>query len=332
MSIPEQVRRQSEAIAKMYEAPAEGETPAQAADDASSAPADGGGAPAPEPAATEQRQPAPAVTDAAAEQRYRTLQGMYNADMARYKAELSQRDARLTQLETLLSSMQSAPAPAAPSPQPERLVTQKDMDEYGDSLDVMRRVSREELAAADRRIVELEQLVRQLQTNIVPRVEQVAQRQAQSAEQTFWSKLAASVPEWKTVNADQKFHDWLLAVDPLIGRTRQSLLEDAQRNLDADRVASFFTTWQGMNGTPTAQPTRDAVASELERQVAPGRSRAGSAPAAATTNGKMYTSQDISKFFDDVRRGLYRGKEAERDRIERDIFAAQQQGRITRTA
>jgi hypothetical protein len=28
------------------------------------------------------------------------------------------------------------------------------------------------------------------------------------------------------------------------------------------------------------------------------------------------------------RRGKYRGKEAERDRIERDIFAAQREGRI----
>jgi hypothetical protein len=30
-----------------------------------------------------------------------------------------------------------------------------------------------------------------------------------------------------------------------------------------------------------------------------------------------------------VRKGLYKGREQERDRIERDIFAAQREGRIT---
>ena len=36
----------------------------------------------------------------------------------------------------------------------------------------------------------------------------------------------------------------------------------------------------------------------------------------------------ITKFFKDVQLGKYKGREKERDRIERDIFAAQKQGRI----
>jgi hypothetical protein len=42
----------------------------------------------------------------------------------------------------------------------------------------------------------------------------------------------------------------------------------------------------------------------------------------------MYAPGDIAKFFNDVKQGKYKGKEAERDRIERDIFAAQREGRI----
>lgn len=336
MSIPEQVRRQSEAIAKLYEPAPEGDPPAAPADDTAPPVADGGTAPAPEPASAEQRQPAPAAQTAPEsptfEQQYRTLQGMYNADTGRLRHELSQRDARIAQLETLLSSMTAAaPQPqTASAPQTQSLVTPKDMEEYGDSIEVMRRVSREERAAADQRIATLEQMLRQLQTSVVPRVEEVAQRQAQTSEQDFWTRLTTAVPDWRAVNADPKFHQWLLSVDPLAGMPRQALLEDAQRKLDVDRVKSFFATWQAMNGQPTAQPTRNAAASELERQVSPGRSRAGSTSVANTQ--KTYTAQDISKFFDDVRKGVYRGKEAERDRIERDIFAAQQQGRITRTA
>lgn len=49
-----------------------------------------------------------------------------------------------------------------------------------------------------------------------------------------------------------------------------------------------------------------------------------------TTGGdtKVYTRVDVAKFFDDVRKGVYKGREQERDRIERDIFAAQREGRI----
>jgi hypothetical protein len=63
----------------------------------------------------------------------------------------------------------------------------------------------------------------------------------------------------------------------------------------------------------------------LEKQVAPGR---GKTAAPVNTNSATYSTEDIRRFFNDVKSGKYRGKEQERDRIERDIFAAQREGRI----
>jgi hypothetical protein len=329
VTIPEQVRRQSEAIAKMYEQQgAEGASTevTENPDFMLDAQADSDNVAASESSPNEQRRQD--TNGDTTEQRYRTLQGMYNADTARFRAENKQLSERVTQLEQLLSSLSTTSTQAYDGPA-ERLITDKDVEEYGDSIEVMRRVSREEAAAANRRIAELEQLLRQVQTNVLPRVEQVAHRQAVSTEQAFWSELSAAVPNWRDVNSDQNFHSWLLEVDPLTGMTRQSYLEDAQRNFDARRVAAFFSTWQGMNGQHVAQPNRDAPASQLGRQVSPGRSRGGAAP--APTTAKTYSAKDIAKFFDDVRRGVYRGKEAERDRIERDIFAAQRENRIVAT-
>jgi hypothetical protein len=329
VAIPEQVRRQSEVIAKMYEQQGAAGDPPEGSDNpevVQSEQADSEAVVASESSPNEQRRQD--TNGEAAEQRYRTLQGMYNADTARLRAENKQLNDRLGQLEQLLSSMSAAP-PQEHNTSVERLITEKDVEEYGDSIEVMRRVSREEAAAANRRIAELEHMLRQVQTNVLPRVEQVAHRQAVTTEQTFWSDLSAMVPGWRDTNADQNFHSWLLEVDPMTGMTRQSHLEDAQRNFDARRVAAFFSTWQGMNGQNVAQPNRDAAASQLGKQVAPGRSRGGSAP--TTPTSKTYSTKDISKFFDDVRRGMYRGKEAERDRIERDIFAAQRENRIVAT-
>jgi hypothetical protein len=159
-------------------------------------------------------------------------------------------------------------------------------------------------------------------------VESVVQRQALTAENTFWSELSAIVPDWREINANQGFHSWLLEVDPLSGMNRQTYLDVAQGQLDAYRVGEFFRTWQSSNGNSAAQQPRNVAATQLEKQIAPGRGRTTSS-ATTGNEAKSYSRTDIAKFFDDVRKGMYKGKEQERDRIERDIFAAQREGRIT---
>lgn len=335
MTLPEQIRRQSEAIAKHYaEQEANPETPTVVEDGSEVAPqepvaqADSVDNSAPQSPVVEHKQEDTKTEEATMEQRYRTLQGMYNADIGKLRIENRQFAERVASLEQLLASISAAPTAFTQSTST-KLVTDEDIKEYGDSLEVMRRVSKEELATANQKIAELEQLVRQMQTSVIPRVEQVAHRQNVSTEQLFWSELSAMVPDWKAINADTQWQAWLLEVDPLTGSTRQHYLEDAQRNLDAARVANFFTAWKGSVGSSTAQSPRAAVAAELDKQVSPGRSRSSGAP--SDNQPKRYTPQDIAKFYDDVRKGLYRDRQSERDRIERDIFRAQSENRIAAT-
>jgi len=334
MAIPEQVRKQSEAVAKLYEdlnsdQTTAGEDPVLEGGDTDStaAPADGTAPAAAAPSPAEQRRVGTTDEDPTFEQRWRSLQGMYNADTTRLRAENTQLNQRVTQLEQLIASLSAPQQTQSAQVAAERLITDKDVEEYGDSIEVMRRAAREEVTTANREIAELKRVIAQLQANIVPKVESVAQRQALNAEQMFWSDLSAQVPDWREINADQQFHSWLLEVDPLAGVPRQTFLDAAQSQLDAARVAGFFKTWQSLSGNSVAQQTRNAAASQLEKQIAPGRGRTS---AAMTTGGdtKVYTRVDVAKFFDDVRKGVYKGREQERDRIERDIFAAQREGRI----
>jgi len=183
------------------------------------------------------------------------------------------------------------------------------------------------------KIASLEQIIERLQGNVVPQVQNLVQRQAATTEQQFWAQLSGMVPNWKQINDDPDFQTWLLQSDPLTGISRQTILEDAQRNFDVGRIASFFRLWQGMNGQANVAQNsqRSSSASELERQVAPGRGRSGNTAASGPT-GKTYTPIDIRNFFDAVRQGRYKGREQERDRIERDIFAAQREGRIVANA
>ena len=332
MALPAQVRKQAEAVNKLYEElnvdtgeqGQEAEAmPANTEDTGTARGADSSQGQAPAPKAEEQ--PAGDKTEKTIEQKYKTLQGMYNAEVPRLHAEKRELSNRVQQLEQLIASMNAAPAPQqAPA---QSLITEQDMEDYGDSIEVMRKVFREEMSSKDTEINDLKRLVRQMQGTVIPQVHQLSQSHAVSNEQRFWADLQTAVPDWQDINGSQEFQAWLLEVDPLTGIPRQTYLDDAQRNMDARRVANFFTAWKGMTGGQDARIQRESQpASELERQVAPGKGRSGGAKPQG--EAKSYTSEDIKKFFSDVQKGKYKGREAERDRIERDIFAAQREGRI----
>lgn len=345
MALPEQIRKQTEAVQELYKQlssddnTGSGDSPANgtaaSADNASDnqiADENAASNAAAQSSANEQKTGDDNVSEEVIAQKYRTLQGMYNAEVPRLhqqNREMSQRVQQMEQLLAALSAQQTtAQAQQSVSPTADKLVTDKDVEEYGESIDMMRKVSREELIPVAQRLGHIEQMLRQMQTNVVPQVQAVAHRQQMNAEQQFWADLSTNVPNFRQINDNQEFQSWLLQADPLTGITRQTYLDDAQRALDARRVGNFFRTWLESTGQASvAQSKGSDTNSELERQVSPGRSRSAGTPA-ATKQGKTYTPQDIQKFFNDVRSGKYKGREQERSRIERDIFAAQRENRI----
>lgn len=335
MALPTQVQKQSEEVQALYKE-LNGETTEVQAESAEATekvsteapvkePSDSAVEQAPQSEANEQSKSDTKNKEETWQQKYKSLQGMYNADVPRLNSQNRELASRISQLEGLLGNMQNQPiqTPSVPS---EPLITEDDVKEYGDSIDIMRKAAREEVATANSRMATLENQIRQLQ-GVVPQVQQVQAQQKQTNEQAFWASISRAVPNWNEINTNNNFQNWLLETDPLTGITRQTYLEDAQKQLDSGRVINFFKLWQEGNGSQnTAQPNRKVQNSQLEKQVAPGRSRSNG----ATVSGEppTYSSDDIKTFFNDVRMGKYKGREDERGRIERDIFAAQREGRI----
>jgi len=263
MALPEQIRKQTEAVKELYaqvnsdettgedqigetQPEAEGSVVELTSDTSDESHADGNVSDeVPSPSDQEPEKGKPSKNDEETlTQKYRTLQGMYNAEVPRLHSQNKELTQRLQQMEQLLSNLSSEQnSQAAPQTPSEPLISEKDVEEYGESLDVMRKVSREEYLPVTQKIAELEKYIDQLQKNVVPQVNNLAQQQKASTEQQFWSQLTASVPNWREVNDDPDFQTWLLERDPLVNVTRQTMLEDAQRSLDANRVAQFFSTY-----------------------------------------------------------------------------------------
>lgn len=341
MSLPEQLQKQVEqakAILEQRNAPANpsADQPTADAEPVAEAPSQESAAePQPESSHAESPQQQ-AVTPSSDDennttyaQRWRSLQGVYNAT----KRQLDESSSRIQNLEQLVSQMSNAKVEAS-MPQASAHVTEQDRSSYGeDMVEFARRVSREEIAPLAQAIKLLMGRLDQLQ-GVVPMVQNVAAAQAKSAHEMFYDALGRRVSDWQTVNENPKFHEWLLSADPLSGQIRQTLLEDAHRTLDVDRVVNIFAMGKQAIGVqaPAAEPAaatvqRAAKASQLERQIAPGRAATGSTPPQATEK-KRWSRADITKFYADKQRGVYKGRGQEATALERDIFAAQNEGRV----
>ena len=342
MAIPKQVQKQSEDVQALYKelngeteknaeetvedvstetkAETEAEVPAEVT---TATPSDSVEEQAPKSEAEEHSESDTEVKKESWQQKYKTLQGMYNTDVPRLNAANKNLNDRVAQLESLLGDLNKQETPVQETPV-EKLITEDDVKEYGDSIDVMRRAAKEEVAGQLGRVKELEAEIEKLK-GVVPQVQQVQQQQKTSSEQQFWNALNTEVPNWNEINSNPDFQSWLLEIDPLTGMSRQTYLEDAQKKLDSKRVISFFSTFEQATGNANSARETRSSNPELAKQVAPGRGRSAKPTA---SEGKTYTTADIKKFFEDVRMGKYKSREEERGKIERDIFAAQQEGRI----
>lgn len=329
MALPKQVQKQSEAVQDLYKELKEEEVKETSVEETAE------NTPESEPNADSKVEEVAAESsgehsednqDGEWQQKYKTLQGMYNAEVPQLRNQIAEQNGKLSQFEQLLATMNKQQAQQPKQPEPVKLITDKDVEEYGESIDMMRKVSKEETNNLIEEVKNLKAQIASMTNNTLPQVQQLNTKVTDTQEQMFWSQLSNLVPDWQTINENQNFQNWLLEVDPLSGMSRQSYLEDAQRKYDADRVATFFRSWSGLKGEGSAQQIKASNQNELAQQVAPKKGRSqGSVPPQKRT----YTQADIAKFYDDVRKGKYKGRDEERANMERDIFAAQAEGRLT---
>lgn len=217
----------------------------------------------------------------------------------------------------------------------EKLITPQDVDTYGNELiDVVQRAAREAVQP------ELDALKGE-NAELKKRVITTGQRDVQTA-------LSRDVPSWVAINRSPEFAQWLSLRNIYTGQVRRQLLNDAYAAANAAVVVQvfkdFLTEVKATGGTPPASqnqqpqpqpapaPRQPALA--MEALAAPGRARPAPGQSDVPAEKPIYTRAQISNFYRDVRRARqgqpspYIGNEAEIARIEADIMAAQNEGRV----
>ena len=147
--------------------------------------------------------------------------------------------------------------------------------------------------------------------------------QTDSNEDIFYSQLSALSPSWRAINNDDRFEIWLLDEEGLTGIPRRNFLTNAYENFNAETAARYFNEFEKLlPGSPDLQ-------AEVTGEIIPDTG-GGGGPPAGTPTGTVYTPEGIKNFYRDKGLGKFKGREAEADAIERDIFAAQHEGRVIR--
>lgn len=274
--------------------------------------------PAPDPAADPPAR-SPKVEPGSWEQQYLAMRGRFDGAQGQLRAQ----GERLAGLEATLATLATAkPTPA--ELRTDSLLTTQERQDYGDEfLDVTARAAREKLSpdmtAMKDKIAELEAKVGKVDGNL-----------ANDARSRMLTELTTKVPPWRAINEDPRFFAWLDLQDPFSGAIRMNLLRSAFDGNDTSRVLAFFNGFLAeeaavANATEVARPVKPEKVS-LASLAAPGRAR--SAAPDGPAEKPIITGAYITKFYEDVRRGLYAGKEADKKNLEAQIFEAQREGRI----
>jgi hypothetical protein len=297
------------------------------------------------------------------EHKFNSMKGRFEAESARARQQSQQ----ISELQRLLA-MSSGPPTAPPAPTytppytppqgvgpsndmrfgagqpvtPPKLLSDAERQEYGNELlDVMGRRTMEivgpEIARLTNVVTQLMQENAQLK-NAVGGVRNVV---TQDATGRFYDTLDKELPDWEQTNHDPEFVRWLENVDPFSGRVRKDLLGEAHRNNEASRVLNIIKGYRqevaAVNPAGNLQPTMGSVSPpngsgrpspqfELQSLAAPGRAKSGQPP--TPPDQPYFTRADITKFYADVTKGLYTGRDADKTALEAQLFQAAKEGRI----
>jgi hypothetical protein len=240
------------------------------------------------------------------EHRWKTLKVSHDNTVTELRDENRLMSGQIDELKTLVERAASK-SPAAQEVE----FTPEEVDEYGeDFLNMVKRVAASMTGGQDDSKVAEE--LRELKGQFG----ELVNHQAKSKEDHFYDELEVTVPDWEKVNENQQFKDWLAEEMPNTGQERQKFLATAQQRFDAKTVISIFNSWKGEVGLPTYFP--DTITT-VEGDVVIDQ---------GNQDTTIFTGAEIAQFYDDRRRGRFKGREEEGRQLEARIFQAQKENRV----
>ena len=250
------------------------------------------------------------------EQRFRVLEGKYRAELPRLHEQNRELSERLDQAIKAMESKAQEPAP-----QDSKLVTDADVESFGeDMVDMVRRAAREEFdALAKKFAAELDKRF----GAVAAKVEQTEQVVVKSAKEKFWDAVDAKHADFAAVNSDPRWFAFLDTRIPGSRLTRRTLAEKAIAELDAEALIEQVGLFkESLPKAEPQQPTKQKPS--LNSQVAPNTS--GASNPSPDPVGKIWTGAEYAAALD--HRNMQRMSRADYDALVAEAETAFAEGRV----
>lgn len=264
---------------------------------------------------------------------YDTLRGKYDAEVPLLHRLVEELRADVA----TLKNVENNPKKSLTKERKPASVTDEERKEYGnDMIDVIGRRAQEVFDAEFG--PELEELRNKL-ASAETKLEKVDKGVAAASQTALRGSLEAHldrhVPHWLKQDGDPEFVAWLREADTFTGLPRLQLLANARDEGQFGRVEAIFKGYLQASGksygeppkSPTPDPKQLNGSVKLDTLVAPTtRARNSKMPEQAP---QAVSRSDIAKFYSDVNRGKYAGREAEVNAIKERILQAVARGDVT---
>jgi hypothetical protein len=249
-------------------------------------------------------------------QKYETLQGKYNAEVPQLHMTVASLKNQIRELQNAAEvrpEQQSVEKPAEkkePAKEEEDRILTTFKEEYPDIFEAVAKMigkTKGEEKPKEKPKVESKEEKAPPSTIVNPRG-------------TFDFYLNRDVPDWRQVNTDPEFIQFLRNPDPAFpGMTKLESIQAAYDAADFTTVIGHFRDFKAgkqpvrpdqgtaapalhLSGTGPAAPAPEKELSPEEKFLAP--PKGGRGPAGADT-GPAVTPHDLAKFYDEARRGLW---------------------------
>lgn len=246
-----------------------------------------------------------------AQQAYNTLRGKYDSELP----ELYRSVKALTEE---VASLKSAPAPQKPAETVPEVVTAL-QESHPAMVEAITYLAKKAASEA------INSAVSDTVKPLEERLNMTARTVKETAEERFERTLDEQVKgDWRMIDKDPKFIEWLNVSDRYTGVTRLDLLRRAYQSGLAGTVANFFNDYL----SETGQLNNPAPPKSKSNLVAPSSS-SNKAKQPVPTEIEPISRRDLVQFSNDLISGKYVGREEEQKKMQAKIDRAIAAGRIT---
>ena len=242
-------------------------------------------------------------------QKFKTLEGKYNAEVPRYASEVRELKAQISNLQHSFEEMKKI-KPEKQDPDMGDLDPNA-YEEYGEDM--------KKLAMQTSTLMKTVRELQKENSQLKDKVGTVQSNSERLSYDSFLEKVKEKYPAFDEQDVDPDFLNWVenMQIDlTTIGQKR-----DVNKAVEVYRAYADLTGKYKPKETPPPvekEPEKKRDDSAIKRQVVPPKSR----PAPLQDKSKKeWNSQSIDKFYKDVLKGLYTEKEALA--IKSEIFRAQ---------